>query len=101
MSDTTQPSRTRYGVVLFAVIVSVITYIDRVSISQAAPSITKELGLTKIQMSFAFSAFAVAYALFQVPGGWMSDWKGPRRVLCRRIGARANERPSPLAAPAG
>ncbi|MCP5111014.1 MAG: MFS transporter [bacterium] len=81
MSETAEPSRTRYRVVGFAVVLSVITYIDRVSISQAAPSISKDLGLTKVEMGLALSAFAVAYALFQVPGGWMSDWKGPRRVL--------------------
>jgi len=76
-----QPSRVRYKVVGFAVALAVVTYIDRVSISQAAPTISDELGLTKIQMGWAFSAFAVAYALFQVPGGWASDWIGPRRVL--------------------
>jgi MFS family permease len=75
------PSRARYKVVLFAVFLSVITYIDRVSISQAAPAITEELGLTKVEMGWAFAAFSVAYALFQIPGGWMSDWIGPRRVL--------------------
>ncbi len=75
------PSRVRYGVVGFAVLLSVITYIDRVSISQAAPAISEDLGLTKVQMGWAFSAFGVAYAACQVPGGWMSDWIGPRRVL--------------------
>ena len=74
-------SHARYKVVLFAVVLSVITYIDRVSISQAAPAITEELGLTKVQMGWAFAAFSWAYALFQIPGGWMSDWIGPRRVL--------------------
>lgn len=81
MTAAQPATRTRYGVVAFAVVVSVITYIDRVAISQAAPLITEDLGLTKIQMGWAFSAFAVAYAMFQVPGGWMSDWIGPRRVL--------------------
>ena len=32
-------------------------------------------------MGWAFSAFSLGYFLFQVPGGWMSDWIGPRRVL--------------------
>lgn len=76
-----EPTRTRYKVVLSAVVLSVITYIDRVSISQAAPAITEELGLTRVQMGWAFAAFSWAYALFQIPGGWMSDWIGPRRVL--------------------
>ena len=78
---TQQPTHTRYNVVAFAVLLSVITYVDRVSISQAAPAISEELGLTKVEMGWAFSAFGVAYALFQIPGGWMSDWVGPRRVL--------------------
>ena len=76
-----KPTNTRYWVILCAATLSVITYIDRVSISQAAPLITEDLGLTRVQMGWAFSAFSLGYFLFQVPGGWMSDWIGPRRVL--------------------
>jgi MFS family permease len=76
-----KPTRTRYWVVVSAVVLSVITYIDRVAISQAAPLITAELDLTREQMGWAFSAFGLGYFLFQVPGGWLSDWIGPRRVL--------------------
>jgi MFS family permease len=76
-----RPTRTRYWVVVSAVVLSVITYIDRVAISQAAPLITAELDLTREQMGWAFSAFGLGYFLFQVPGGWLSDWIGPRRVL--------------------
>ena len=39
------PSRTRYLVVVFAIILAIIQYIDRVAISQAAPLISKDLGL--------------------------------------------------------
>jgi len=74
-------SRTRYWVVVYAVVLSVITYVDRVSISQAAPLISEELGLSRVQMGWAFSAFSLGYFLFQIPGGWMGDWVGPRRVL--------------------
>jgi ACS family glucarate transporter-like MFS transporter len=74
-------SRTRYWVVVYAVVLSVITYVDRVSISQAAPLISEELGLSRVQMGWAFSAFSLGYFLFQIPGGWMSDWVGPRRIL--------------------
>jgi len=76
-----KPTHTRYWVIFCAATLSVITYIDRVSISQAAPLITEDLGLTTVQMGLAFSAFGLGYFLFQVPGGWMSDWIGPRRVL--------------------
>ncbi len=80
-----RPTRVRYFVVVFAVTLAVITYIDRVCISQAAPLIQKDLGLSKIQMGFAFSAFFWAYGLFEIPGGWMGDRWGARRVLMRIV----------------
>ncbi|MGI8783346.1 MAG: MFS transporter [Acidobacteriota bacterium] len=83
---TTQaPSRARYKVIWFAVTLAIITYIDRVCMSQAAPTISRELQLTPVQMGYAFSAFAWAYALFEIPGGWLGDYLGPRRVLMRIV----------------
>ncbi len=80
-----KPTRARHLVVVFAVTLAVITYIDRVCISQAAPYITQELHFTRVQMGYVFAAFAWAYALFEIPGGWMGDWLGPRRVLLRIV----------------
>jgi sugar phosphate permease len=58
-----------------------ITYLDRVNISTAAPAISAEFGFDRITMGVIFSAFVWAYALFQVPGGWLSDRFGARPVL--------------------
>ena len=85
MIDNT-PSRARKVVLWFAVSLAVITYVDRVCISQAAPAMQAELGLTKIQMGYAFTAFGWAYALFEIPGGWLGDRIGPRNVLMRVVG---------------
>ena len=79
------PTRVRYWVIVFAVSLAVITYIDRVCISQAAPLITRDLGLTKEQMSYVFSAFTLAYAVFEIPGGYLGDRMGARRVLMRIV----------------
>ena len=79
------PSRARQVVLWFAVSLAVITYVDRVCISQAAPAMQAELGLTKIQMGYAFTAFGWAYALFEIPGGWLGDRIGPRKVLMRVV----------------
>jgi MFS transporter, ACS family, glucarate transporter len=79
------PTKARYWVVVFAVTLAVLSYIDRVCISQAAPVISRELGLTSTQMGSLFSAFAVAYAVFEIPGGWMGDWMGARKVLMRIV----------------
>lgn len=78
-------SRTRFGVILFAVTLGIITYIDRVCISKAAPLIQADLHFTKEQMGYIFSAFTLAYALFEIPGGWLGDKMGPRRVLMRVV----------------
>ncbi len=84
-NDARTPTCTRYWVIVFAVTLAMITYIDRVCISQAAPSIRGDLGLTDAQMGWIFGAFGLAYALCEIPGGMLGDWLGPRRVLMRVV----------------
>ncbi|HEX3938037.1 MAG TPA: MFS transporter [Xanthobacteraceae bacterium] len=76
-----RPSRGRWYVLLLISVMYLITYLDRVNISTAAPQISKEFGFDKVTMGVIFSAFVWAYALFQVPGGWLSDRFGARKVL--------------------
>ncbi|MGD0024721.1 MAG: MFS transporter, partial [Xanthobacteraceae bacterium] len=75
------PSRGRWYILLLISVMYLITYLDRVNISTAAPLISKEFGFDKVTMGLIFSAFVWSYALFQVPGGWLSDRFGARRVL--------------------
>ncbi len=82
---STKPTRTRYWVILFAVSLSSLAYVDRACIGMAAPFIRKDLNLDAVQMGYVFSAFALAYALFEIPGGWMGDWLGPKKVLIRIV----------------
>jgi len=79
------PTRARYWVIVFAITLAVLSYIDRVAISQAATPISQALGLSRSQMGLIFGAFALSYALFEIPSGWMGDWMGPRRVLVRIV----------------
>src|SRR5881409_1531381 len=51
-----RPTRTRYWVVVFAITLAVIQYIDRVCISQAAPNIQRDLRLPKEEMGWVFGA---------------------------------------------
>lgn len=76
---------TRGRVLAFAFCLAVVTYLDRICISAAAPAIMKDLDLDMIQMSVVFSAFTLAYSLFEVPSGWLGDVKGPRSVLTRIV----------------
>jgi MFS transporter, ACS family, glucarate transporter len=80
-----RPTRVRYWVVVFAVTLAVITYIDRACLGFVAPTVMGDLGLTKEQMGIAFAAFTVCYALFEIPGGFLGDWMGPRKVLMRIV----------------
>lgn len=75
----------RRRIVLFAVSLSLVTYIDRVAMSQAAPFVAREFSLTRIEVGWIFSVFALAYALFEIPGGWMGDRFGARPVLLRIV----------------
>ena len=69
----------------FAVSVAFITYLDRVCISAAAPSMQRELGLSVSQMGYVFSIFALAYGVFEIPMGWFGDRYGQRRLLARIV----------------
>src|ERR1035437_5953940 len=75
-----RPTHVRYMVVAFCIVLAIITYIDRVSLSFAAPYIRKDLGISESQMGWIFFVFAWAYALFEIPGGYMGDRIGPRKV---------------------
>jgi MFS family permease len=75
----------RYWVVVFAVTLAILSYIDRVAISQAAIPISRELHFDHAQMGLIFGAFALAYALFEIPSGWLGDWLGAKRVLIRIV----------------
>src|SRR5712691_938619 len=78
-------TRVRAHVLSFAFLLAVITYLDRVCIAAAAPFIMEDLHLSVLQMSVVFSAFTLAYSLFEIPSGWLGDVKGPRRVLTRIV----------------
>ncbi len=80
-----RPTRARYKTIGFAITLAVIMYIDRVCIGQAAPLMRRDLGLTAVEMGWVFSIFGWAYALFEVPGGWLGDRIGARRVLMRIV----------------
>ncbi|MEZ5365600.1 MAG: MFS transporter [Bryobacterales bacterium] len=81
----TRPTNVRRTVLAFAFAAAFITYLDRVCISAAAPSMTAELGLTATEMGWVFSVFAVAYGIFEIPMGWMGDRFGQRKLLTRIV----------------
>lgn len=71
----------RFVLALSTFLLALLLYIDRICISVAKGPISSELALTEQQMGWIFSAFALGYALFQVPSGIFADKFGPRKVL--------------------
>jgi ACS family glucarate transporter-like MFS transporter len=70
--------------VLFAL--TAINYADRATLSIVGTDVSKELGLDAVAMGYVFSAFAWSYVLGQIPGGWLLDRFGSRRVYGWSIG---------------
>lgn len=76
-----RPLPRRYLLVLWTFALSVLLYVDRICVSTAKDAIAGDLSLDDRQMGWILSAFALGYALFQTPGGWLVDRLGARRVL--------------------
>src|ERR1700733_15256331 len=78
-------SRARYNVILLALGLAVLSYMQRVAISEAAGPIARDLQISKHQMGFVFGAFALSYALFEIPAGLLGDRLGVKRVLAQIV----------------
>jgi MFS transporter, ACS family, glucarate transporter len=80
-----RPTWVRYQVLTWVCSLSMLTYIDRVCIKKVAPDMSRDLGLSAQEFGLVFAAFGVAYALFEIPSGWLGDRFGPRKVLTRIV----------------
>ncbi|MEX5409693.1 MFS transporter [Atlantibacter hermannii] len=79
-SETKKGMHTRYYILLIIFIVTAINYADRATLSIAGTEVAKELQLSAISMGYIFSAFGWAYLLMQIPGGWLLDRYGSKKV---------------------
>ncbi|MGH7899743.1 MAG: MFS transporter [Candidatus Binatia bacterium] len=79
------PSRTRHVMLAWILVAAGIAYLDRVCIATAAPAIKAELALSDSEMGLVFSAFTLAYALFEIPAGSLADRFGARMTLSRVV----------------
>jgi MFS family permease len=75
----------RRTVIVFGAAIAFLSFLDRAAISQAAPSISREMHLSPAQMGLVFSAFGFTYAAFEMPSGWLCDRFGVRSLLTRVI----------------
>ena len=74
-------NRQRYLVLALITIVLAFSTGDRATLSVAGAGMSKDLGLTPVQMGWLFSSFAWAYVLAQIPAGWLVDRLGAKRTV--------------------
>jgi ACS family glucarate transporter-like MFS transporter len=79
------PSGVRRRLLWLIFSLTVLTYLDRLAISAAMPTMAAEFGFTALQKGYIFSAFSLAYAAFEIPGGWLGDRFGARIALTRIV----------------
>jgi ACS family glucarate transporter-like MFS transporter len=73
--------RVRWLLVASIAMVGAISFLDRVNISVAGALIAGQFRLNDPQLGLVFGGFPLGYMLFQIPGGWLADRFGPRRML--------------------
>ncbi|HKB97175.1 MAG TPA: MFS transporter [Terriglobales bacterium] len=84
-SESLAPTRVRWRIVFLLAITAGLTYIDRLNLGLAGKYIQDEFKFNTQTMGWILGAFSLGYALFHVPGGWLADRFGARRVLAGAI----------------
>src|SRR5579871_5174922 len=77
--------RVRYAVLGLLVLLSMITYMDRVCIAVAGPRMKEEFGISPESWGWVMAAFTLSYGLFEIPSGAFGDRYGQRRILTRIV----------------
>ncbi len=76
-----KPTKVRWKLFVLLLVLVTLNYVDRGSISVAMPLIQEEFDLSPEAIGLLLSAFFFAYALMQVPAGWLIDRLGPRKMV--------------------
>src|SRR3954470_20773838 len=95
MTPHDRPTRTRYAILALLCVLAMITYMDRAANGSAKKAIMADLNKQQVSAGekpyqeedffIVLMAFQIAYAVFEVPSGWLGDTKGPRSTLLRVV----------------
>jgi len=80
LDSTEEKTNIRYWMLLTLFAVTTVNYVDRATLSMAAPMMRTDLRIDPVQMGYIFGAFGWSYAALQIPGGWFLDRFGSRPV---------------------
>ena len=75
----------RFRVLVLLCSLTTLTYLDRICISLVGVRMKSALHLNNEQFGWVLAAFALAYAVFEIPSGMLGDRIGPRKVFIRIV----------------
>ncbi len=70
-----------WSLAIFAMLMTFMSWVDRVNLAVATPAIIKELHFTKVQIGMMQTIFFVSYAIFQIPSGALTEYFGHRKIV--------------------
>jgi MFS transporter, ACS family, glucarate transporter len=79
-ASAARTGRLRYTVLAMLFAVTTVNYADRSTISIAGDAMQKQLGIGSVTMGYIFSAFSWSYLVAQIPGGWLLDRFGSKKI---------------------
>ncbi len=90
---SSSPTRVRYSILFLLCLLAMITYMDRAANGSAKKAIMDDLNVNRAEgekyntedFFIVLMAFQLAYAIFEVPSGWLGDTQGPRAALLRVV----------------
>jgi ACS family glucarate transporter-like MFS transporter len=80
-----KPTAVRWRVVSLLAVMAALTYIDRLNLGVVGKYIDEEFHFRAQTMGWILGSFSLGYAVFHLPGGWLADRFGPRRVMALAI----------------
>jgi ACS family glucarate transporter-like MFS transporter len=84
-SPSLKATRVRYSILALLCMLAMITYLDRAMYGSAKKDMMESVGKSEADFYLVLVVFQLAYALFEIPTGWMGDTFGPRKTLLRIV----------------
>lgn len=84
-SIASRPTSVRWQMMALVTVTTVLTYLDRLNLGIAGHFIQDEFSFSLKTMGWILSSFLLGYSLSQIPGGYLADRFGPRKVLIAAI----------------
>ncbi|WP_019545990.1 MFS transporter [Streptomyces sulphureus] len=75
-----KPGRLRYAILAMLFVVTTVNFADRSTLSIAGDAMQDDLGISSSELGVLFSAFSWSYLVAQLPGGWLLDRYGSKKV---------------------